>query len=232
MAMYPPVTDAQITALLAGSRAGETEVVERLYDLYADRLHTYLTTRVGDPDLAADLTTDAFLRVIRYLPAFRLNAKRPAASFSAWMYRIADTVAANHWRSLGRRPPACSLDEALHADVGARPGRSLEDAEHAADLARALAELSEEQRLVIVGKFIEEMSNADIAAWLGKTEGAVKSLQYRALQTLKRVLSNRKADRKEVQARPAEDRRRVLGPKRNEDEEYRQRPGRMPAEAA
>ncbi len=83
---------------------------------------------------------------------------------------------------------------ALSDDLPA-PGRATdpqhlaEQHEVSAGLSVALEQLSEEQRLVIVGKFAEEMSNAEIAAWLGKSEGAVKSLQHRALRTLGRLLA-------------------------------------------
>ncbi len=88
--MQPAITDEQILSLLPRCQAGEEPRVEALYDLYADRLYRYLLARVGDRDAAADLTTELFLRVIRVygrVPAE--SATRPAASFSAWLYRIA-----------------------------------------------------------------------------------------------------------------------------------------------
>ncbi len=159
--MQPAITDEQILALLPRCQAADQAAIEAVYHLYGDRLYRYLLARTGDPDTAADLSTELFVRMIQHIDRFKLDRRRPAASFSAWLYRIAD------------------------------PQRIAEQHETTAQLAAALNELSEEQRLVILGKFAEDLSNAEIAAWLGKSEGAVKSLQHRALRTLGRLLALR-----------------------------------------
>ena len=186
--MDPAIADEQITALLPGCQRGEMAAVEALYDLYADRLYRYMLARVGEPDVAADLTTELFVRVIKHVEGFRLNQRRPAASFSAWLYRIAANLAADHHRQQ-RHIYEVSLSPDLPiASRDLSPQRLMEQREAMAGLANAMAELSEDQRLVILGKFGEELSNADVARWLGKTEGAVKSLQHRALQALGKLL--------------------------------------------
>lgn len=162
--------------------------LEALYELYADRLYRYVLARVGDTDIASDLTTELFVRVIKKIGGFRLNARRPAASFSAWLYRIAANLITDHHRQ-SRRVSHVSLSEELRLPAsGANPHRAVEQQELLARLGSALSRLSEDQRLVILGKFGEDMSNAEVASWLGKTEGAVKSLQHRALQALGRLL--------------------------------------------
>lgn len=186
--MQPAITDEQIMSLLPGCQRGETAAVEALYELYADRLYRYMLARVGDADAATDLTTELFVRVIKHIGRFRLNTKRPAASFSAWLYRIAANLVADHHRQQ-RRLPEIALQEELRLPAREiSPQRMVEHHEALARLSRAMEALSEEQRLVIMGKFGEEMSNAQVAQWLGKTEGAVKSLQHRALQALGRLL--------------------------------------------
>jgi len=188
MAMDPAIADEQITSLLPGCQRGETAAVEALYDLYADRLFRYMLARVGEPDVAADLTTELFVRVIKHIEGFRLNQRRPAASFSAWLYRIGANLVTDHHRQR-RRVSEVSLDPELPlASKDPTPHHLAEQREVVAGLANAMAALSEDQRLVILGKFGEEMSNAQIANWLGKTEGAVKSLQHRALQALGKLL--------------------------------------------
>lgn len=189
MNMLPPIADAQITALLPRCQRGEAAAVEQLYDLYADRIYRYLLARTGDPDAAADLSTEVFVRMIGHLGRFRLNSARPAASFSAWLYRIAGNLATDHLRTRRRR-----IETGLEAAVtvpaaNPGPGRVVEKREELARLSEAINALSEEQRTVVIAKFGEEMSNAEIAAVLGKTEGAVKSLQHRALRTLGRLLN-------------------------------------------
>ncbi len=186
--MRTAITDEQITSLVPRCQRGETAAVEALYDLYADALYRYLLVRVGDRDAAADLTTELFVRVIRHVGGFRLNQGRPAASFSAWLYRIAANLAADQGRA-NRRMPQVELNDDL--PLAARlpdPQDVVEQRETLAWLSQAMGQLSEDQRLVLHGKFGEELSNAEIAARLGKTEGAVKSLQHRALRALGRLL--------------------------------------------
>jgi RNA polymerase sigma-70 factor (ECF subfamily) len=188
MAMQTPITDNKVISLVPRCQRGDQAAVEEIYALYADRIYRYLLTRVGVPDLAADLTTEVFVRMIGRVPGFRLNRERPAASFSAWLYRIAANLAADQHRARGRFAQV-SLDPEL--PIPARdpgPDAIAEQRETTARLTQAMQVLSEDQRLVIVGKFVEEMSNSEVAAWLGKTEGAVKSLQHRALNALGRLL--------------------------------------------
>jgi len=186
--MQPAITDEQITSLLPRCQRGEAAAVEALYDLYADRLYRYMLARVGDPEVAADLSTELFVRVIRHMGSFQINERRPAASFSAWLYRIAANLITDHHRQ-AKRAPQVSLTEELRLTAGEPgPQHVAEQREVFARLQRAMQGLSEEQRLVILAKFGEDMSNAEVAAWLGKSEGAVKSLQHRALQALGRLL--------------------------------------------
>jgi len=189
MSMRPAITDDVISALVQGCQRGETAALEQLYDLYADRLYRYLLARVGNADTAADLTTELFLRVIKSISAFHLDQERPAATVSAWLYRIAANLAGEHYRTQ-KRVSWQTLDESEAGPaVDSDPQDIAEHREEMAQLAQAMAKLNEEQRLVITAKFAETMSNAEIAAWLGKTEGAVKSLQHRALRSLARFMS-------------------------------------------
>ncbi len=189
--MQPAITDEQILALLPRCQTADQAAVEAVYQLYGDRLYRYLLARTGDPDTAADLSTELFVRMIQHIGRFRPDQRRPAASFSGWLYRIAANLLTDHYRSRSRSPVALS-DDLPAPGRASDPQRLAEQHEAAADLSVALDQLSEEQRLVIVGKFAEEMSNAEIAAWLGKSEGAVKSLQHRALRTLGRLLASHK----------------------------------------
>ena len=122
---------------------------------------------------------------------FRLDTARPAASVSAWLYRIAANLVADHHRGRQRRP-AVGLDEELPLRPG--PGsvrRQRSAARRCKRLAGALEQLTEDQRQVVICKFGEGMSNAQAAAWLGKTEGAIEALQHRALRTLCRLLGTK-----------------------------------------
>lgn len=198
--MQPRLTDEQILALVPRCQRGETAAVEAIYDLYSDRLYRYLLTRLGDPDAAAELTTEVFVRMIQHIGSFQFSRKDPANVFSGWLYRIATNLVADFYRA--RKWQQVELPQDLPAPVnGPDPFQQAARRETAQQLGAALNQLSEDQRLVIVGRFAEEMSTAEVAAWLGKSEGAVKSLQHRALRTLGRLLTS---DKKREPARSGE----------------------------
>jgi RNA polymerase sigma-70 factor, ECF subfamily len=191
--MYAAIHDSQILGLMPACQRGESGAVEGLYDLYAGRIYHYLLARTGDAVAAEDLTTEVFLRVIEHLPRFKLNRERPSASVSAWLYRIAANLAADYHRAQQRRAVvSLEEDESLVAQ-GVDPCHEAERRETLARLSGALDQLSEEQRLVVIGKFSEGMSNVQVAESLGKTEGAVEALQHRALRTLGRLLGVKQA---------------------------------------
>ncbi len=189
MVTQPAITDAQIAELLPGCQRGDMAALEWLYRLYADRLYRYMVARVGNPELAADLAGETFLRVVVHLPQFQASPDCLAAALSGWIYRIAANLVADQRRRAGSDPIQASLDEEYGRPApGTDPLRLAEQSETAARLAAALEQLTEEQRLVVIGKFGDGMSNQEIAALLGKSEGAVKALQHRALRTLGQLL--------------------------------------------
>jgi RNA polymerase sigma-70 factor, ECF subfamily len=189
--MYAAIDDAQILAVMPACLRGEAGAVARLYDLYADRIYRYILARIGDPQVAEDLTGEVFLRVVKHVQRFRLDDNRPASSVSAWVYRIAGNLVADYHRDRQRRRMVRIDEEAPLASVSQDPWRKAEQQEALEQLSGALEQLTEDQRLVVIGKFGEGMSNAEAAAWLGKTEGAVEALQHRALRTLSRLLRAR-----------------------------------------
>ena len=190
--MHPAIPDAEISALLPRAQSGEAAAVEALYDLYADRLYRYLLARTGDSETAADLTTEVFFRGLKHIGRFQVQKDCPAASLSGWLYRIAANLAADYHRARRRRPET-SLDEhEMTAGSDPDPLAVIEKREAAGRLAQAMEGLTEEQRIVVVGKFGEGMSNRQVAEWLGKSEGAVEALQHRALRALGRLLGVKK----------------------------------------
>jgi RNA polymerase sigma-70 factor, ECF subfamily len=193
MAMQAAISDEQILSLIPGCQRGDASATEALYELYADRLYRYLLARTGDPDAAADLTTELFLRVMKHVGRFRLNQQRPAASFSAWLYRIAGNLATDYHRARRLRAEAGLDGQATIAAHSPGPDWVAEQREAFARLAQAIEGLAEDQRLVVLGKFGEQMSNLEIANMLGKSVGAIKSLQHRALRTLGRLLEPEEA---------------------------------------
>jgi RNA polymerase sigma-70 factor (ECF subfamily) len=167
--------------LVARAQGGDRDALEELYLEHFDRIYSYLHLTVGNRHDAEDLTTQTFLKMLESIGRFRWGT----APFSAWLFRIAHNLAMDHFRSRRRWQP----EEEVPEPPGAA-ARSAEDeamsvfaSESMFDL---IDQLSDEQRQVLILKFVFDFSNADAAAVLDKSEGAVKSLQHRALASLQR----------------------------------------------
>ncbi|MFY9550793.1 MAG: sigma-70 family RNA polymerase sigma factor [Thermoanaerobaculia bacterium] len=147
-----------------------------LYDAHFHRVYAYVARRVGSRAEAEDLTSEVFHQALANLSRFEWRG----VPFSAWLFRIAINALADHYRKTAR-DRSLELPEARREDA--------EDAERCARLHRLVAELPEEQRRVVRLRFSEEKSIREVARELGKSEGAVKQLQFRALQGLRARVS-------------------------------------------
>jgi RNA polymerase sigma-70 factor (ECF subfamily) len=182
-------TDARMPGdegrLIQLARQGDPEACSALYDRHYDAVYRYCYYRVCDEHLAQDLTGEVFVRMVEKLERFEARG-RPLL---AWLYTIARNLVTDHHRHRAQAVHL-PLDEAsrLPSDVGADLVRGVDRKQEAECLAAALNHLTEEQRQVILLKFVQDMANAEIAIRLGKTEGAIKALQHRALNALRRAL--------------------------------------------
>jgi RNA polymerase sigma-70 factor, ECF subfamily len=168
--------------LVRCAQAGEAAAFVAIYERCQPSIYTHVYYRVGDERLAEDLTSEVFVKLVAKIETFTYTG-RPIL---AWLYTIASNLVADHHRRNGQ-VMHLPLDEQLHADEAdllTLTQRQLTQTR----LAAALQQLTEEQRRVIVFRFVENRSNAEIAALLGKNEGAVKALQHRALAALRRLL--------------------------------------------
>ena len=167
--------------LVARAQEGDRKALEELYLLHFDRIYGYLHVSVGNRHDAEDLTTQTFLRMLESIGRFRWQS----APFSAWLLRIAHNLAIDHFRA-GRRVQA--EDEVPEWDEG--PSAEAEALGSIAQfgMMELIDRLSIEQRQVLTLKFFLGFGNAETAGILGKSEGAVKSLQHRALASLEREL--------------------------------------------
>ena len=151
-----------------------------LYELHFDRVYAYVARRVRDRAETQDLTAHVFQQALANLGKFKWRG----APFAAWLYRIASNAIADHARRNMRETNDLeSATETWGAAV------DLEDVERRARLFRAVDKLPDDQRRVIVLRFAEEKSIREIANALGRSEGAIKQLQFRGLENLRSRLS-------------------------------------------
>jgi RNA polymerase sigma-70 factor, ECF subfamily len=176
----------RVRALVERAQAGDRDALEELYLIHFDRIYSYLHVSVGNRHDAEDLTTQTFVKMLESINRFRWQS----APFSAWLFRIAHNLAMDHFRANRRwqpeedvpEPPA---DDSTSAEEGAFEsiGRK--------SMLELIDELSGEQQQVLTLKFVFNFSNGEAATILGKTEGAIKSLQHRALASLQKQLDRR-----------------------------------------
>jgi RNA polymerase sigma-70 factor (ECF subfamily) len=172
--------------MIARAKVGDEAALVSIYEWYKPRVQRFLHYRIGNRFVAEDLTTEVFLRVLEHLPQYRFQG----ASFQAWVFQIARNLAVDYFRKQRVRDHE-PLDETLVADGAAPEGAAARWMQNE-ELREALQSLTEAQFDVIVMRFIADMSIADVAQSMGKSESAVKSLQARGLETLYEQLSARK----------------------------------------
>lgn len=178
-------------ALLEKAQRGEPTAYDRLYNLYADKIFRYLYARLNQRENAEDLTADVFVRLVQTLPRFRVNSARPVASFSAWLYRIAGNLLTDEYRKQRHRHHQ-DIDQRLDlADRAPGPLQQSASSEESRRLMMALSELGSEQQSVLLYRFAEGFSLTEVAELMGKTVGAVKALQHRAIANLRLILTRK-----------------------------------------
>jgi RNA polymerase sigma-70 factor (ECF subfamily) len=175
---------ADVRDLVARGKLGDRDALEELYLLHFDRIYSYLHMSVGNRHDAEDLTTQTFLKMLEAIGRFEWKA----VPFSAWLFRIAHNLAMDHFRASKRIQPEEEVPEPAGSEEASAEFHALHSIGRASML-DLIAELSPEQRQVLTLKFVFNFANADVAGILGKSEGAVKSLQHRALASLEKHVS-------------------------------------------
>jgi len=169
--------------LVQRAQALEQSALADLYSTYYPRIYNYAFLQLGDIQAAEDLTSEVMLKVLESIRKYRFKG----TPFSAWVFRIARNRLIDLHRRRKRRGEV-DLTEPLAA-MQISPEVLAERALDRGQLHLALKYLTDEQRQVIVLKFIEGLDNGSTARILGRSEGAVKSLQHRALNSLRRIMS-------------------------------------------
>ena len=149
---------------------------DALYRRYVDRVYSYAFYQVRDHHDAEDITERTFLAALAGLPEFEDRG----ASFRSWLFRIAHNSLANHLRGRSRRRTE-QLDRALEHEASDDVGATVTRREDARRVWRAVSELPEERRRVVLLRFVDELSSREIGEVLGRSEGAVRVLLHRAL---------------------------------------------------
>jgi len=175
--------DVDVRALVARAQQGDRAALEELYLLHFDRIYSYLHMSVGNRHDAEDLTTQTFLKMLEAIGRFRWQS----APFSAWLFRIAHNLAIDHFRARKRVQPEDEVPEPSGLEESSAEEQAF-DSIGRAGMLELIGRLSAEQRQVLTLKFLFGFVNAEVAGILGKTEGAVKSLQHRALASLQKQL--------------------------------------------
>jgi RNA polymerase sigma-70 factor, ECF subfamily len=178
----------EVWSLVERAQNGETEAFGLIYDRYMDTVFRFIYFRVGNRQLAEDLTSDTFLRALKRIGSFTWQGR----DLGAWLVTIARNLVADHFKS-GRYRLEVTTGDVLDADREDRgPEGSPESAvvDHITNvtLLTAVKQLNPEQQECIVLRFLQGFSVAETAQAMGKNEGAIKALQYRAVRALARLL--------------------------------------------
>jgi RNA polymerase sigma-70 factor (ECF subfamily) len=187
--MQDVCTDAEMIALIARAQRGESAAYDRLYNLYADKIFRYLYARLPQRECAEDLTAEVFVRMLRMLPRYRVDRARPVAAFSGWLYRIANNLVTDYYRRQRFRQHTDITDHAEMPCDGPSLHQHAETSEERGQLWQAIGRLAPEQQAVVIYRFAEQFSLQEVADLMGKSAGAVKALQHRALANLRRMLT-------------------------------------------
>ena len=165
---------------------GDPEAFGVLYERYVNRIYNYIFYRTGNPFDAEDLTARVFYRAINHIGGYR----DMGVPFSAWLYRIAHNLVANWHRDNNRRQEVPLEDIALLEHKGDPLETALVQNQEVEGLLKRIHTLSAERQQLIILKFVEGLSNAEIGVIMSRSEGAVKSLYHRTLLALRNDLES------------------------------------------
>jgi RNA polymerase sigma-70 factor (ECF subfamily) len=179
----PSLPDEEALSL---ATQGDKTAFGELYDKFATRIYNYVYYRTGSSQDAEDITSRVFFRAMRHIT----NYTDRGVPFSAWLYRIAHNLVAN-WHRDSSRHQEVELEDGYRASKGEEhPETALLESEEQQSLMRLIRNLPEERQQLLILKFVEHMSNAEIGQIMDRTEGAIKSLYHRTLLSLREEITN------------------------------------------
>lgn len=172
--------------VLALASQGDRDAFGHLYERYVERIFNYVYYRTGNLHDAEDLTARVFQRAMNHIK----NYTDRGVPFSAWLYRIAHNLVANWHRDRSRKQEIPLDDLPILPTKGDHPERNLVRSQEQDALLRMIRKLPPERQNLLILKFVENMSNAEIGAIMSRSEGAVKSLYHRTLLALRDQLED------------------------------------------
>ena len=172
--------------ILALASAGDRDAFGQLYAHYVERIFNYVYYRTGNLHDAEDLTARVFQRAMNHIK----NYTDRGVPFSAWLYRIAHNLVANWHRDRSRKQEVPLDDLPVIPNKGDHPEKNLVRSQEQESLLRMIRKLPPERQNLLILKFVENMSNAEIGNIMGRSEGAVKSLYHRTLLALRDQLED------------------------------------------
>jgi RNA polymerase sigma-70 factor, ECF subfamily len=174
----------RLTALVELARDGDAEAFGMLYDHYQPSIYRFLFYRTRSRQLAEDLTSETFFRALRSLSTFKWQGR----DFGAWLTTIARNLAADHFKSARTRLELTTDDMGFHEGGVDGPENDVLRTLSTETLFRALTELPEDQRDCVIMRFLQGLSIAETAEVMGRSEGAIKQLQLRAVRNLAKAM--------------------------------------------
>lgn len=174
------IYEAEITGLVERAAGGDFEAFGELYNTYLDRIYRYVFYQVKDRMAAEDLIEEIFVKAWKAIGSYRGKGR----AFSAWLYRIAHNYLVDYFRKKKKR----DLLEMETATIVASPEQETERRAGWQELLEAVSGLHDNQKQVIMLKFVEGLDNREIGQIMGKSQGAIRILQMRALSTLRKKL--------------------------------------------
>jgi len=166
---------------LAKASQGDTEAFSVLYERYVVRIYNYIYYRTGSTADAEDLTARVFYRALGHIQ----SSQNQGVPFSAWLYRIAHNLVANWYRDNQRRKEVPIEEHSGLVHQEDVPEEALVRNQEKENLLKRIRRLPAERQQLIILKFVENLSNAEVAVIMGKSEGAIKSLYHRTLMSLR-----------------------------------------------
>jgi RNA polymerase sigma-70 factor (ECF subfamily) len=174
----------RLTALVELARGGDAEAFGALYDHYRASIFRFLFYRTRSRPLAEDLTSETFFKALRGLSSFTWQGR----DFGAWLTTIARNLAADHFKSARTRLELTTDDMGFHEGSTEGPESDVLRALSTEVLVQALSQLPDDQRDCVIMRFLQGLSIAETAEVMGRSDGAIKQLQLRAIRNLAKAM--------------------------------------------